>query len=476
MKESGVRVLVVDDELEIVELLGEYLRARGLEVHVAADGEAALSLLEQRRVDAVITDLRMPGIDGLELLRHLRERGEPIAVLLMTGYGSIDSAVAALKQGAQDYILKPFRLRKVHGALLRAVEQVRKERETIQLRGVLRVYDAAAEISADTLPTLYQQVCNEAQREYNGAGVLLAFHEPAIKRWVEVVCEGVEPFARLDLDGLGASVQAGGPPDPAGWWFGPPGAALIAAPIRVRRQAESPPEIAGVLALAGTEAAGPGVAAGLRVYAAALGDALSCQLLSARLLAGDTSSDLAFGVGSSPSEHRQRVMELIGPAMQTMSFSRQDRVAIDYALFAWSSGVSLRRIMREPLAIAPRLEPEQAEHAAQVLLAIPERYGGMGAPKGLSGREIPLPSCLLAIAGWWDRVTRASAWLPALSIDEARVQLEADAGQRFHPQVASVFLRAVHPAMRSADTLPPDDDLVTADDILSRGHWLDDRQ
>src|SRR5262249_52310632 len=84
------------------------LERDGYDVHTAEDGEQALSLLKEHHLDLVITDLRMPRIDGMELLRRVAAFEEPMPVVMITAHGTVDTAVEALKTGAFDYITKPF--------------------------------------------------------------------------------------------------------------------------------------------------------------------------------------------------------------------------------------------------------------------------------------------------------------------------------------------------------------------------------
>lgn len=107
------RILIVDDEpLKRITLQIE-LGEAGYEVLEAADADAALAILNTQAVDAVVSDVRMPGMDGLELLRRTRQSAPDAIVILMTAYGAVDDAVRAIKQGAFDYITKPFETREL---------------------------------------------------------------------------------------------------------------------------------------------------------------------------------------------------------------------------------------------------------------------------------------------------------------------------------------------------------------------------
>jgi DNA-binding NtrC family response regulator len=116
-------LLVVDDEPSVRKLLDSVLRRAGFEVHLAARAEEALELFQRTCPDAVLTDVVMPGMDGVQLLEALRRRDARVPVVLMTGFGAIDAAVDAMRRGASDYITKPFRRQQVVDAIERALAQ-----------------------------------------------------------------------------------------------------------------------------------------------------------------------------------------------------------------------------------------------------------------------------------------------------------------------------------------------------------------
>lgn len=92
---DAYRVLVVDDEEAIVELVGEYLRARGHQVYTCGDGDEALAMVERERLDVVLTDLRLPARGGMSLLEALQQLDRPVAAVVMTGFGTVETAVQA---------------------------------------------------------------------------------------------------------------------------------------------------------------------------------------------------------------------------------------------------------------------------------------------------------------------------------------------------------------------------------------------
>src|ERR1700744_1134815 len=111
------QILVVDDEPAVRSALERALRLESYDVQLAADGEEALDRLAERPADAVILDVMMPGVDGLEVCRRMRAAGDKTPVLMLTARDAIDDRVLGLDVGADDYLVKPFALRELQARL-----------------------------------------------------------------------------------------------------------------------------------------------------------------------------------------------------------------------------------------------------------------------------------------------------------------------------------------------------------------------
>jgi DNA-binding NtrC family response regulator len=132
------RILLIDDDTSLREVLAYTLREQGHEVETAADGSSGLALLERALPDAVITDLKMPGIDGLEVLRRVHEVDPALPVIVLTAFGSIEDAVAAMRDGAHDYLTKPYNRDELRLTVEKALEKRRLVQENRTLRDRLR--------------------------------------------------------------------------------------------------------------------------------------------------------------------------------------------------------------------------------------------------------------------------------------------------------------------------------------------------
>lgn len=116
------RVLIVDDEPSILSVLGTLLRAQSYDVMPARSGEAALALLAQQSFDLMVSDIRMGSMDGMQLLRQVRREYPGMAVIMLTAYGTVETAVEAMKEGAFDYVTKPFKVDELLITVQRALQ------------------------------------------------------------------------------------------------------------------------------------------------------------------------------------------------------------------------------------------------------------------------------------------------------------------------------------------------------------------
>lgn len=135
---GNVRVLVVDDELIMRDSLSDWLREDGYEVVAVEDGSQAIQKVKEEKWDVLIVDLKMPGMDGIEVMREVKEIDRGIPVIIMTAYATVDTAVKAMKEGAYDYIVKPFDPEEIGLTIRKIITQQRLIQENIYLRQELK--------------------------------------------------------------------------------------------------------------------------------------------------------------------------------------------------------------------------------------------------------------------------------------------------------------------------------------------------
>jgi EAL domain-containing protein (putative c-di-GMP-specific phosphodiesterase class I)/CheY-like chemotaxis protein len=195
------KVLVVDDEPAIRRVLSDFLKMEGFAVETAADGEAAVSRLTAGQYDVVISDLKMPKLGGLELLGEVAKLNPDALTIVMTGFGTVDTAIHAMKAGAYDYILKPFKVDVVLATIVQGLARKRKEveegflpfpppRATLALKSSFRR-------AVDTLWLAFQPILTRNGQEVYGHEVLLRSDEPNMTDPVQVL-EAAELLGSLD--------------------------------------------------------------------------------------------------------------------------------------------------------------------------------------------------------------------------------------------------------------------------------------
>lgn len=135
MTKLPIDILVVDDERDFADMFSLRLREEGNRVRVAYSGEEALQALaqEDENTDVVVLDIKMPGLDGIETLGLIKSRYPIVEVILLTGHGTIDTAIKGLKSGAFDYLLKPADFPELLGKLERARQRKYEQEERIRL-------------------------------------------------------------------------------------------------------------------------------------------------------------------------------------------------------------------------------------------------------------------------------------------------------------------------------------------------------
>ena len=139
-KNESFRILIVDDNREIRTILEEYLREEGYAAQGAGDGNEALAKHGESPFDLIITDLNMPGMTGMELIKAISEEESTTEFIIITGYASLDSAIEAVKAGAFDYIVKPFRIEELRVVIKNARDKIMLKKANKQLFDKLRSF------------------------------------------------------------------------------------------------------------------------------------------------------------------------------------------------------------------------------------------------------------------------------------------------------------------------------------------------
>jgi response regulator RpfG family c-di-GMP phosphodiesterase len=163
------RVLIVDDEKFIRDILADFLGMEGYIVRTAEDGAAALEELNSAHYDLIISDLKMPRMGGIELLDAIGTAAPNALTVIMTGFGTVETAIDAMKRGAYDYILKPFKVEEVIRVVQRGIDKQRLSAENLRLREAVSLYAVSEAIAASlSLDEVLATIGDTALHELKG--------------------------------------------------------------------------------------------------------------------------------------------------------------------------------------------------------------------------------------------------------------------------------------------------------------------
>ncbi|HEY3233200.1 MAG TPA: response regulator, partial [Polyangiaceae bacterium] len=197
------RVLVVDDEKLIRDILAEFLSLEGYVVETAEDGSTAMRELQRASFDMIISDLKMPRMGGLELLREVSRVHPDTLTVIMTGFGTVETAIDAMKRGAYDYILKPFKVEEILHIVQRGLEKRRLAAENLRLREALSLYKVSEAIAASlSLEEVMSTVSSSALHELRADAVCTWLDDGEgsyFERSVEFASSVAADRARCDL-------------------------------------------------------------------------------------------------------------------------------------------------------------------------------------------------------------------------------------------------------------------------------------
>jgi response regulator RpfG family c-di-GMP phosphodiesterase len=254
MAADAGRILVVEDEAGMRLLLETLLEAEGHKVEVADSGEAALELLRARDYQLLVTDLRMPGLDGMELIRQARAWHPELPVIMVTGYATVDNAVLALRRGVNDYLTKPFDIQDLRRSVARALEERRLREQTTRVLAHLRQTNTELLLARNQL----EEEMASTERKFSTLNSVLEKHQ----RKLDTLSDLSQALtSTLDLDQLLANclelvaVEMG--VEQASVMLAEPSAVALPAgtPAAVRPLTDAAPD-------RGESAAGAGVAVG----------------------------------------------------------------------------------------------------------------------------------------------------------------------------------------------------------------------
>ena len=479
------RVLIVDDEKFIRDVLADFLTIEGYNVQTVSDGVEALEQITQSRFDLVISDLKMPRLGGLELIEEVSRVSPKTLTIIMTGFGTVETAIDAMKRGAYDYVLKPFKIEEVIHIIQRGIDRQRLVAENMRLKETVSLYSVSEAISASlSLEEVLATIGRTAIQEIN-ADFVTVWLDDSKKSFVE---RSLLTHARLeDASVVGMLeplilckhlrkekyvVQQG---EESHKFFAvkpqQPLVSFLAVPLKTQRR------LFGWIAL-GSFDHRLRFDHGHRKLFAIIAARAAASIENARLYedlqatfqqtiqglakaidkmdrytAGHSdrvamyAGFLARKIGLSPDliqiVDQSALMHDIGKIGCVLNLNKPGKLTEqEYEVF--KKHPQYGRDILEPIKFLHPLIPGVQLHH--------ERWDGKGYPLGLSGTDIPLVARIIAIADAYDAMTSNRAYRRALPVDVAIREIRRCAGTQFDPELAIAFtehIRSFTPPKRT---------------------------
>lgn len=470
------RILVVDDEKFIRDIIADFLGMEGYHVQTAEDGSVAVEQMRRSRFDMVISDLKMPKMGGLELLRAVSDAHPDTMTIIMTGFGTVETAIDAMKRGAYDYILKPFKVEEIVHIVQRGLEKQRLAAENLRLREALSLYKVSEAIAAslsldEVVETLSHSAIHEVRADVastwldDGEG---GFFERRTERSAAIGPD--ENLGRLDPDlvvrrlAAGDFVVAHGARAAELLLDQPQRAvsSVTAVPLKARDR------LIGwltVMSLTQGKRFDEGQRKLLSIVAsraaAAIDNARLYEDLQAtfqqtiqslartidkmdRYTAGHServaiyAAALARWVGLAEEKieivRQAALMHDIGKIGCVMNLNKPGKLTQDeYEIFK-KHPVYGREILDPIRFLEPVIPGVHLHH---------ERWDGRGYPLGLAAQEIPLIARIISVADTYDAMTSDRAYRRALPHEVTVSEVTRCSGMQFDPDVAGTFVERI---------------------------------
>jgi response regulator RpfG family c-di-GMP phosphodiesterase len=490
---DAARILVVDDERVIREILAEFLTLEGFSVNTVEDGEKALTELRLRPYDLLITDLKMPRLSGLQLLEKVESERLGVLTVLMTGFGTVETAIEAMKKGAYDYLLKPFKVEEVIHVVERALYRQRLQAENIRLREALTIYrvSEAIAVSPDIehiLDVVLRAAIDEVKADVATLH-LLDIKTGNFEERVRLVGSTIDGPGSLPSPAFGVLSEqfAQGVPilahgGKASRFFTESSisaelASFVAVPLQVHG------DTVGVLNVF-SFTAGKKFDEGHRKMLAVLASRAASAIENSRLYGELRTSNASLTRANlSLEEMFQQTVAGFAQALEESDLytrGHSERVAVYSEILGRGltlPDAEIRRIVQagvmhdvgkigvryDMLNKPGKLTPEEVavfrqhpEKGKRILEPVPclhglidgcwchhEWFDGGGYPRGLKGQQIPLVGRVVAIADAYDAMTSDRAYRRALSHEVAVSEIERCSGTQFDPELADAFIKLV---------------------------------
>ncbi|SDB22153.1 HD domain-containing protein [Desulfonatronum thiosulfatophilum] len=478
--EPRASILIVDDEQSLLDICQESLTEAGYSIHIAHNGTTALKMLEHLPgLDLIISDLRMPGMSGLDLMKKLKEGASEADFLIMTGFGSIETAVESIRLGAVDYLPKPFNI----SHLLLKVEkilQIRRNREDRKkLSNLVRVLNLSQAMNTKLdMKSLTNEFLSQIQKNFNPDGTVFLLEDgtglqskamrgallrnnPQLATWVKQLGERIfrqqlPELILLKNKKFSSMCTEGPPPDESI-------TSVMVAPMTTRMKS-----IGAIVLLRNSskDEYSREQSQLLNVFAAHTASAFENARLYGQLWDMNLEVIRSFAQAVEAKDvytrgHSERVAIYATHLGNRLNLSRQDlhllytggilhdigKIGIPDIILNKPS-----KLTNEEFVVMQR-HPElgrailnQVKSFSEILPIIfyhHERVDGTGYPMGLQQEEIPLLARILSVVDAFEAMTSDRAYRKALPMDVVRDLLQNGAGRQWQEDLVKVWLEEV---------------------------------
>jgi response regulator RpfG family c-di-GMP phosphodiesterase len=489
--EDRPRVLVVDDEKFIRDIIADFLGMEGYIVRTAEDGTSAVTELERARYDMVISDLKMPKMGGLDLLKEVARVHPDTLTVIMTGFGTVETAIDAMKRGAYDYILKPFKVEEIVHIVQRGLEKRRLSAENLRLREALSLYKVSEAIAAslsldEVVSTLSESALSEVRSDLvmtwlaDGEGnfALRSLNYSALLEEGEELGE-LDPVKVVERLGTGPIIEHGA--RAREMFAAHPSrqvSSLIIVPLKMRDRLLG---FVSTVSLTASRRFDEGQRKLLSIIASRAAAAIENARLYEDLQATfqQTIQSLARTIDKMDrytSGHSERVaryavnlakwlgldeaqieivrhsalMHDIGKIGCVMNLNKAGKLTqSEYEVFKRHPAYG-REILDPIKFLGPVIPGVHLHH---------ERWDGRGYPLGLAGKDIPLIARIISVADTYDAMTSDRAYRRALPHEVTVSEIERCSGTQFDPDIAGTFterIELLREELRATGVEPPE--------------------
>ncbi len=477
---AGEKILVVDDEEMIRDLCSDILSAEGYQVTTAPNGTTALEELGRSTPELMIMDIRMPGMDGLELFERVKALKQDIVTIFVTGYGTLDTAIESLMRGVNGFILKPFTQEELREAVNRAINSNRLKKENIRLKALIPLFEISKLLVTEIdLAHLFKIITEVLVQEFSVDRVSLMLIDEGSKTLLIRASHGLSPEVAQKArrrEGEGVSglvlkhrkpliISAGKHPDPE-----------VMAAINLENM---PASCMSVPLIGKNKAFGVLNVSKFSGVPFSTSDLQIVLILSSQVV---TALENAALYEDLRENYFRTIQALVAAVEAKDPYTRWHSTNVAKYAVVFARDLGMKPTQLEEIHIAAilhdmgkigisemiiskpeGLSPEEFDimkdhpaHGIRILEPIGfspaiinaiyqhhERFDGKGYPRGLAGEEISLAARILNVADTIDAMISERPYRRRISVQDVILELEREAGRQFDPHVAECAIRLI---------------------------------